>query len=350
VKEWMMKILMTGFTPRAVNSDKLLYSIMSNVAVIRKGLERAGHTVDHRIVEVEEPRKDRYDVALVGIAVPQSHSSRFVFSALWAAEVFGPERTRWYVDDWLLHQFQSQVESAVREPEKRFYSLDNRYNYNIAKRHTETWIKWYKFMGRSKFNLLMPCFPWSKPRLLLPKLPHINPVIFDPTPMALTDPEVLCGSSTPVKLALVPPEQRERRWTLAALRDIKDWFAKNRFDWPVDQYGNKRQQQPIVTERELLDIYCKNWGIIGAPYAAVAAGGGWRARYIHSAVTRSILFLDPQEGTTAGKPYNLFRTKVESASTDELANIANAQYDHLMANTWSLDQLTENLDNYVKVN
>lgn len=341
---------MTGFTPRGVGSTKLLYSYMSNTAVITKTLIAAGHTIDHRIVDVEEPGlSDGYDVALVGIAVPQSLSSRFVYGALWAAEQFGPERTRFYVDDWLLHQFQGQLESALRNPEKRFYSLSNRHGYELAKKHTDTWIKWFKFFSKAKYNLLIPAFPWAKPRLLLPRLDNIQPVIFDPTPLALRDPQILCGSTEEVVLPSVKADDREKRWTLAAMRDVSDWFKKQRFAWPVEQYGNKRQDQPIVTERELLDVYCKRWGVIGAPYPAVTAGGGWRARYIHAAVTKSILYLDPDEGRTAGQPYNLFRSKVENASTDELIQIALDQYNHLMNNTWSLDQLTAALDDYVKV-
>lgn len=345
-----MRILMTGFTPRGVGSTKLLYSYMSNTSVITKTLRAAGHEIDHRIVDVEEPGLEtNYDVALVGIAVPQSLSSRFVYGALWAAERFGPERTRFFVDDWLLHQLQGQLESALRNPEKRFYSLSNRHGYELAKKHTDTWIKWFKFLSKGKYQLLIPAFPWARPRLLLPRLDNIQPVIFDPTPLALTDPEVLCGSKDPVRIKVVPSEQRERKWTLAAMRDISDWYKNQRFGWPVDQYGNKRQDQPIITERELLDIYAQRWGVIGAPYPAVTAGGGWRARYIHAAVTKSILYVDPDEGRTAGQPYNLFRSVVENASTDELIQIALDQHNHLTANTWSLDQLTEAINDYVRV-
>jgi hypothetical protein len=347
----MSKILMTGYTPRAVGSTRLLYSYMSNTAVIKKMLIAAGHEVDQRIVDVDEPDLAKnYDLALVGIAVPQSLSSRYVFGALWAAESLGVDRVRWYVDDWLLHQMRSQLDSALREPEKRMFSLDNRHGYDLAKKHIETWKKWYHFQAKSKYRLLLPCFPWSRPRLLLPKLDNVEPYIFDPTPLALTDPEVMCGSEHPVTIPVIAPEDREKAWTLAAMRDIKAWYDKQRFEWPVIKYGNKRQQEEIVEEVHLLtDIYPKRWGVIGAPYPNVAAGCGWRARYIHSALTKSILFLDPEEGRTAGQPYNLFRSKVESASTQELIDIAEKQAVHLKTNTWSLDQLIAKLDEYVKV-
>lgn len=347
-----MKILMTGFTPRGVGSTKLLYSYMSNTDVILKTLRAAGHTIDHRVVDVDDTEiAKQYDVALIALAVPQSLSSRFSFGALWAAEQF-QERARFFVDDWLLHQFASQLESALRDPEKRLYSLDNRHCYEAAKKHTATWIKWYKKFLREKTQLLIPAFPWAKPRILLPKLPNIEPVIFDPTPLALTDPKVFWGDETSMD-TIVPAPMSDRRkvWVLAAMRDVSAWLKANRFDWPVEKYGNKRQGEMILNERNLVQgIYTTAVGVIGAPYPVVTAGGGWRARYIHAAVTRSILFLDPQEGRTAGKPYDLYRTVVESASDQQLTDIAEAQREHLLSNTWNLDQLREGLENYIKVN
>ena len=346
-----MKILMTGFTPRAVGSTKLLYEYMSNTSVITKILRQLGHEIDQRIVDVEEqglPQK--YDVALIGIAVPQSLSSRYLFGALWTAEQFGPERVRFYVDDWLMHQFESQLMSGLRNPEKRFYSLDNRHCYDAAQKYTAVWVKWYNKLLKERTPLLIPAFPWAKPRVLLPKLPKIDPVIFDPTPLAFADPQVFWGSSeSHLELKPEDPEDRQRAWTLAAMRDVMPWFNKQKFEWPVAQYGNKRQGQQILTEKELVqNVYTQNWGVIGAPYPVVTAGGGWRARYIHAAMTDSILFLDPDEGKTAGPPYNLFRTVVENATTQQLTEIAARQKYHLIANTWSLDQLKEALDTYIK--
>lgn len=346
-----MKILMTGFTPRGVGSQKLLYEYMSNTSVIVKMLRAAGHEIDHRIVDVDDTSiKDKYDVAMVALAVPQSLSSRFVFGALWTAEQFGIERTRFFVDDWLLHQFASQLESALREPQKRFYSLDNRHCYEAAQKYTDVWMKWYKRFLKEPTKLLIPAFAWAKPRTLLPKLDKIQPVIFDPTPLALTDPEVFWGSKEPMSsINPLPMSERKKQWTLAAMRDVEPWFKKQAFGWPVERYGNKRQGHEILTERDLVQrIYTTNAGIIGAPYALVAGGGGWRARYVHSAITRSILFLDSDEARTAGQSYNLFRTKIEKASDQELTDIAEAQREHLITKTWNLAQLTEQLDTYVK--
>lgn len=343
-----MKILITGFTPRTTGSDKLTYSIMSNVTPLVKVLRMLGHTVESKPVVVESEIEKEYDLAFVAITVPQSLSSRYVYGALWAVERFGVERTRFFMDDWLATQIQSQFQSALRNPERRLYSLSNRFCFEAAKRHTDVWLKWFQFLSTQKYQLLIPAFPWARPKLLLPKLQNIQPVIFDPTPLALIDPEVTCGSTQPIELTLLPPEQRERKWTLAAMRDIRDWFAKQRFEWPVEKLGNKRMQERIVTERELLNIYGQRWGVLGAPYGStVAAGGGWRARYIHAAITHSVLLLDTEEGRTAGKPYELWKYKVEKASTDQLVDIAEAQREHLFNNTWTLDQLKQNINAYV---
>jgi hypothetical protein len=344
-----VKILMTGFTPRGVGSTKLLYSYMSNTSVITKTLRAAGHEIDHRVVDVNEPLKDKYDVAMIALAVPQSLSSRYVYGALWAAEEFG-DRARFFVDDWLLHQFKSQLESGIKDPEKRFYSLDNRHCYDAAKLKTDLWLRWFKHLSRGRYELLIPCFGWAKPRALLPKLENVTPVIFDPTPLALTDPEVFWGDAVSFEgVTGRPMEDREKRWTLAAMRDVGPWLKRQVFDWPIEKYGNKRQGEPILTERDLVsNIYTKNVGIIGAPYEVVKGGGGWRARYIHAAVTNSILFLDPDEGRAAGPPYDLMRSVVERASTGELYEIAARQKQWLLSHTWSLDQLTTNLEAYVR--
>lgn len=344
-----MKILMTGFTPRGVGSTKLLYSYMSNTSVITKTLRAAGHEIDHRIVDIDEPLADKYDVAMIALAVPQSLSSRYIYGALWAAEQFG-DRARFFVDDWLLHQFRSQLESGIKDPEKRFYSLDNRHCFEAAKKHTELWLKWFKFLGRGKYDLLLPTFAWAQPRRMLPKLDGVNPVIFDPTPLALTDPEVFWGDKADFKgVTGLPMAERDRAWVLAAMRDVSPWVKKQVIGWPIKKYGNKRQGEEILTEKDLIsNVYTKNVGIIGAPYEAVKAGGGWRARYIHAAVTGNILFLDAEEGRAAGKPYDLFRTIVEKASNDELTNIAMEQRNYLLEKSWSLDQLTTALENYVR--
>lgn len=340
---------MTGFTPRGVGSTRLLYSYMSNTSVITKTLRAAGHEIDHRIVDVDEPLKDKYDIAMIALAVPQSLSSRFVYGALWAAEEFGP-RARFFVDDWLLHQFRSQLESGIRDPEKRFYSLDNRHCYEAAKKHTDLWLKWFKFLGRGSYELLLPTFAWASPRRLLPKLDGVKPVTFDPTPLALTDPEVFWGDKADFGHIMGEPmANRDRAWVLAAMRDISPWLKKQVFDWPIKRYGNKRQQEEILTEKDLItNVYTKNVGIIGAPYDAVKAGGGWRARYIHAAVTNSILFLDADEGRAAGPPYDLMRSIVEKASIDQLCDIADRQKAWLYEKSWSLDQLTTALENYVR--
>jgi len=321
---------------------------MSNTSVITKVLRQLGHEIDHRIVDVEEqglPQK--YDIALVGLAIPQSLSSRYVYGALWTVSQFGADRVKFYVDDWLLHQMQSQLQSGLKNPQKRFYSLSNRHGFEAAKKYTEVWIEWFKFLASSKYKLLIPAFPWAKIHKLLPKLPNVTGVIFDPTPLALVDPEVLCGSSQPVNLTCVSSEQRERKWILAAMRDVSPWIDRQQFSWPVERYGNKRIGQPIVTERELLDKYCQAWGVMGAPYEAVMDGGGWRARYVHSAVTDSILFLDPQEARTAGRPYDVYRSIVENATVAQLEETAAKQKKYLLDSTWSLDQLISNLNAYV---
>ena len=342
-----MKILMTGFTARGVGSTRLLYEFMSNTGVVKRTLELLGHTVDHRIVNVNEPNlTDKYDMALISIAVPQSLSSRYLFGAMWAAEQFGP-KARFFVDDWLLHQMKSQLESGIRNPEKRFYSLDNRFDKDPARAHTDLWLKWFKHFSTGKYRLLLPAFPWAQTRKMLPLLDNVEGVIFDPTPMALENPEFTCGSKEPLNLHIEDPEDRERMWTLAAMRDVTKWFNTNRFQWPVDQYGNKRQGHPIVPERSLLHMYCKRWGIIGAPYEAVTDGGGWRVRYIHAALTHSVLFLDQVEGRVAGKPYVLWRSQVEEASTEELVSIAEAQREHLLKNTWSIEQLKTGIQEYL---
>lgn len=345
-----MKVLFTGYTPRGVGSTKLLYSYMSNTSVIIKTLRAAGHEVDQRTVDVDDVSiADQYDVAMVSLAVPQSLSSRFQFGAMWTAEQFGPERTRFVVDDWLLHQFASQLKSGLREPEKRYYSLPQRHCYEAAKKHTALWVKWNTFFLKGHYKLLLPAFPWAVTSRMLPELSNVQGVIFDPTPLALVDPEVFCGDKDWPDLTPIDQNLRERAWTLAAMREVKPWLDKQAFEWPVKGYGNKRQDQEVLTEKTLIqDIYRQRWGILGAPYPVVTGGGGWRARYVHAALTRSILFLDPDEAKVAGAPYQLFRTIVEKASTDQLVDIAEQQRYHLLNNTWTLDHLTSALDAYVR--
>jgi hypothetical protein len=344
-----MKILMTGFTPRAVGSSRLLYTYMSNTSVIQKGLIASGHEVDRRVVSLDETDlATRYDVAFIGVAVPQSLSSRFWFSALWAAEQFGPGRTRFFVDDWLLFQFKNQLESGLRNPVGRFYALQQRWCYEQAKAYTPTWCKWCRFLAYESYKLLIPAFPWVNMPRLLSNSTNVTGVIFDPTPMAFIDPEILYGETVPVKLPEIAPEQRQRVWILAAFRDITWWLERTKFNWPVIKYGNKRLDEEILTERQLLNSYARHWGIIAAPYPAVDGAGGWRARYVHAALTNSILSLSPADGKVAGGPYDIHQNTVERMSTEELIALALAQREYLQKNTWSLDELIQKLDAYAR--
>ena len=349
-----MRILFTGFTPRGIGSDRLLYSYMSNIDVMKLALEKAGHEIDHRPVHVDETGlADRYDILMVAIAIPQSLSSRYLFGAMWAMEQFPVNRIRFTVDDWLLHQMESQLTSGLKDPQTRLYRLDNRFDRELALEKTDVWTKWFKFLRDEQYKLLLPAFPWARTEKLTPKL-RCRGVIFDPSPAAFSDPKSMCGSEYPVEIPMVDPKDRERKWTLAAMRDVKPWLdtktKKQPFTWPLEQVGNKRQGQPVLEEVDLLTkVYPYRWGIVGAPYGAgVAAGGGWRARYIHAALTHSILLLDAEEGMAAGLPYYLFSKKVEDMSTDELQATAIKQATYLREKTWSMDQLVTNLDTFVK--
>src|SRR4051812_9149910 len=86
-----MKILFTGFTSRTIGSDRNQYDYTSNVFVLKRALELAGHTVEARAVSIEEdPCIDEdYDCAVVGIAACQGMSSRYKIGAMWALHKFG---------------------------------------------------------------------------------------------------------------------------------------------------------------------------------------------------------------------------------------------------------------------
>ena len=89
-------------------------------------------------------------------------------------------------------------------------------------------------------------------------------------------------------------------------------------------------------------MYANSWGVLAAKYPH-AGSGWWRNRFIHAVRTRSILLADPLEVSELGEPYLKNPSDIESMTTGQLRELADAQRDVFYARETPKEQVIETI-------
>ena len=122
-------------------------------------------------------------------------------------------------------------------------------------------------------------------------------------------------------------EGKERRWSMAALGDWREWIESLNLSWPVDIYGPpKWGGVRLPDENAVIEAYSKTWGILSPPHYN-AGGGDFRMRTFISPFTLSILYGGPIDGAMLGKPFVFEPREIERWSDEDLFELACEQRD-----------------------
>jgi hypothetical protein len=331
-----MRVLITGVTARMIGSTRLKYDYLSNVSLIEKALRLAGHEVTTAKVPLDLDVRNNFDVALVGMAKIHSLGAGYFPEACKILDDFG-HRAIMYADDWAFVGFGEGVRGALKDFSK--YLEWRKYPHESV--HLDTMEKVLRKIvhGRSWWPIMLPIFGWGDPSKFLQgniELPS----------------EAICGFD-PSRLYEMPtfedcePGQRDYEWVMAAFGKHDHWINKLNLQWPVTYYGNKRQDQEVLTETQIIQRYASRWGILAAKYPKVGCGW-WRVRYIHAAVTGSVLLCDKEDGIPIGPSYCTPVSVIESSSADQLKELADSQSKELSAHLPSVREVVEQIDSFVQ--
>lgn len=384
-----MRVLFTGFTSRTVGSDRNVYDYLSNVDVLRRALTLAGHEVDARPVSLETDPcvEEDYDVALVGIAACQGLSSRYKLGALWALHRFGARAGLFPSDGKNIYVFPSSVRTCLtgehRDNQRDNVKLDpidymlgalqrERNNVVDAEAGGTQLMKnvWRKVLAdlphddRSPacaWPMLVPTFSWGDPQVYARHF-GARVVTWDPTNIAIPmqfhpdgcthDGRFPFANQRPLQLDGSSTGSRERAWVVSSLQDQSGWIRKQKCAWPVITIGNKRAARDgegadYVPERELIGTYYrKYWGHLAFGYP-LAEGGWWRMRYVHAGMAGIVTCCDEADARRMPPAYRHSRIWLERAVDAKLADIAEAQWLQLRAETWSADTSIAAVDGFV---
>jgi len=375
-----MKILFTGFTSRTIGSDRNVYDYMSNVNVLIKTLELAGHEVDVRPVDIttDPVIEEDYDCALVGVAALQGLSSRFKLGALWTLSRFGRRAAIFPSDGRNVATFPSSVKTCLtgshgdRTPYEYFlYGQFPKEKSNVVgvelAEVPEIQAAIVATMARLPHNEASPHCDWP---VLVPTHSWGNPTIYarhfgapvtvwDPTrvaiPMQFTlenGASMLCPDTGQLPGAAFPTE-RKREWILSTLQDQDPWLKKQNCKWPVISIGNKRKASkgeglPYLPELDMINqYYTRYWGHLAFGYP-LADGGWWRMRYIHAALAGIVTCTDQNDARRMPEAFQHSRIMLERWSDEKLAQVARDQYDQLMESAWPSDKAVSTVDSFVK--
>lgn len=322
-----MKILLTGFTQRMVNSQKLRYDYLTSVYLLKDALLELGHEVEHRTVQFGENLHD-FDLALVGIGPPRSFTARHIVGSSWAAQ--SARRVLFYCDDWSI----ANMGTSIRTTVKSFDKYLKWFTENLGQPITDVESKSVQAMLQDmlymapNFPLLAPMFPWGRHKSLLEdNLPEVKLIPWDPTPLVHE-----------LAFAKVEPEAKKKQWVCATLQNHDDWVADQHCSWPVRWMGNRRKGEDYKPENEVVQEYADSWGVLCPRYNR-SGSGWWRVRYQWAAMTRSVLRCDRSDSCYMGDPHQQPLHSIEARGVGELAALAEAQAEWFYAKTSTKKEL-----------
>jgi hypothetical protein len=320
-----LRILISGFTQRAVNSQKLRYDYLTFVYVLRDALIKLGHRVDHRAVTPGELLD--YDRVLLCVGPTKSFTARFVPGTAWAFKTMR-DKAILFCDDWSIEKTGYDFKNTLARWDKwvGFFTAagpvkGQELEGNLERQHDV--IEMLNAVTHDPtIRLLAPLFPWGNHQLLLQGNLPSKLIGCDPTP--LLPPMTAAPTTAP----------RKRQWILATLQKK---MKLPRGKWDVQQMGNKREGQSYLPEAQIAELYRQSWGVMCPPYQK-AGSGWWRVRYQMAADAGSVLWLDYKDREKMGTAYGLTLSEYESLTDEELAATAAAQREWFYAHTATAEQ------------
>lgn len=339
-----MKILMSGFTATHVLSKRRSIISTPSTFLMYDALQHAGHQVEARPIIVGEDLTG-YHRVIVGIAPPNAFNAQHVYGALWAISQMysGDIKGMLYLNDWNVRTtiggFRSQHNCGDRSifrpmlpRTSRELATSRRYK-NIIK----TMISLMSIYPW-KLTTLLPIFDGGDIGLVTDNTPIWHVKTWDPTPLYPRE---------DFELDQIPMQRRHKEWVIGALSPQKRWVKSLGSSWGTRYYGCKSLKQERVSEAELVKIYCHCRGVLSHRYYHSGAGW-WRTRFLHAAMTRSVMYCDPKEGYVLGQCYMHDIHDIERMSAHVQAQLADEQRKVFWSKTRNKNKVIKHLDRIIK--
>jgi hypothetical protein len=350
-----LKILMTGMSARSVGSTKIRYDFVALSDLIHRALEELGHEVDRRVVRTDpSDTLDEYDRVMILVNWVSSLSSMHVHEAGLAMARAG-DRAVYYVDDWRTESLGDDIEHHVSRDHGwanhtgRFRKAD----YDKLGPGDIAVIR-DRYLGlidknRKPRPMMVPQHPWGDVQLYLDvsKTPlNVTPLTFDPSPLV----ELPQGVTRLRK-------GRPRQWVLATLQNHDRWVARLGNEWPILHIGGAKKRgggvrmkgmSPVVPEREVVQAYGFNRGMLVAPYKN--AGSGWlRPRYTFALEQGAVVYVAADEDVCRmGDSFDLDISEIEAMTDIELDKLASQQRAEFLAHQPTKEQTMKRIDTLVR--
>jgi len=177
---------------------------------------------------------------------------------------------------------------------------------------------------RGKVRTAVCAFPWGDRNGLIP-----NAWFFDPSWM-MTQP-MLYNSK----------EKERRAFVLATYESHREWLAKQRLPWPLEERGRKAHGRQSASLPEVIQLYKTCWGAVVPPYERHVGSGYWRCRYVHMAQCRSLFWLDPRDAAPMDPTFRTDKADLANMNDEELEELAETQSRWFFSSVWSAQRFIE---------
>jgi hypothetical protein len=279
-----------------------------------------GHEVDQRPVVIGESL-DEYDEVIVFIHNPAGFAG-FMYNALWAIHR-RPDCILSF-DDWQTDSIYAGVIS-LKDPAKLFrtYVKDSQVLIpDNVEQYEREFVEAIEKVESKSNRMLISAFAGGDLSLLI-EYPKESMFGYNPNPYHF-------------HRQPVDPQPKQRIFNFAGLVQgkTKKWLKNqgiDKHDWPLKQYGSRKDGQDRVTEDVMVTIYAEQWGILMPGYFH-AGSGWWRARPRQIADAGSILIGEPKEMMIYYHDdvlSNIKASDIVDLSDSHLTEIAQAQKDAL---------------------
>jgi hypothetical protein len=289
-----MKILVTGYTTRMVNSPRVQMDYITFSYLLVSILRDMGHTVEHRKVAIGEKIRYEYNFAFCGVAPLSSMTSGHICETHYVMDQL-PGRHSIYADDWSFCGFGKSIEYALRDWD-RFCKYKNfSYDSSITddtRNSLKSMLSMNILTAGNNASVLAPMFPWGDHQFLMRD--NYN------APLITVDPSAWVKYPS-VKVPTL--KNKKPQWIMAALSNHTKWVDKQGFKLPVLYVGNKRMENTqVLSEAATVQLFADSFGVLSTGYPS-AGSGWWRTRYLNAGWAESIVYSDPRDACNMGRAY-----------------------------------------------
>jgi hypothetical protein len=332
---------MTGYTAQHIGSTRKLVKYGAVADLFADILRAGGCEVEHRRAMPDEDISD-YDLVVCGQIALCALGSTYAYGALDAVA-----RARengcglmFYIDDWQVHNIVSNLKTVCKDSNRLVReSLGTaRVDLEWARANVDRIFPVAEaLLNRPWPTTLVPKFTWGDGNKVVKGLTSRDWVWTDLSPFA-----------EEFNTEIPSDDEREVQWVLGVLSDQRKWLEKMNLSWPVHYVGSRTSKaEQKLTEKELVDLYAKSWGVLSPKYPH-AGSGWWRNRFVYTARTKSIMLADPAEVAALGDPYLVKAPDIEAMNKQQLRELADAQHQAFFSTQATKDQVIETVMSAVK--